>query len=90
MLTFLGIIIFVMGMLVGFLSAVALYAFEYILDYKRSVKIPRKLLERKLRELPVARGGGAVLMPETDQAIAHKAIIEKNRLEGRETKLSDL
>lgn len=90
MYAFLGIIILALGILIGFLLAVALYAFEYVLDHKRSVKMPRKLLERRLRELPMARGGGAVISPETDQEIAHAKMIEENRKNGRETKLSEL
>jgi hypothetical protein len=87
---FLGICILTLGMILGFLMTMALYAFEYVLDRRHSIKMPRKLLERKLREMSIAKGSGSVLMPESDEEIARAAQIEKNRKAGRVTKLSDL
>lgn len=87
---FLGICILALGMILGFMMALALYAFEYVLDRRHSAKMPRKFLERSLREMPIAKGGGAVLMPETEEEIARAAQIEKDRLAGRVTKLADL
>lgn len=87
---FLGVIILALGILIGFSLAVALYAFEYVLDRKRSLKMPRKLLEQKLMELPMAKGAGAVLMPETDQEIAQAEKIRRDQEAGRVTKLADL
>lgn len=87
---FLGIIILALGMIIGFMMALALYAFEYVLDRRHSMKMPRKFLERSLREMPIAKGSGAVLMPESEEEIARAAQIEKDRLAGRVTKLADL
>lgn len=94
MLAFLGVIIFALGILVGFLLAVALYAFEFILDWSKPVIMgmnttPRKAIEQVLkRKFP--RTGGSVIMPPTDREIAQEEMIRRNEAEGKPTPLADL
>lgn len=97
MLIFLGIIIFALGVLVGFLMCMALYVFEYVMEWAKPTIIkgepgmPRKILERKIREMyPRRHSPGSIIMPLTEQEIGAKMIIEENRKSGRETKLSEL
>lgn len=78
---------FLLGIIAGLLIALL---FVLVLVFFRSqVETKIKIVERWV-ESNGPRPTGGVFIPEDDAEVVRKEIIEKNRKEGKDTRLSDL
>lgn len=78
---------FILGVIVGLIIAILIFAILAFLrlSIERRVKIIQTLLENT-----GPRPQGYVIEPEDETDIIRKNIIEKNRKEGKDTRIEDL
>jgi len=78
---------FLLGYIIGLLTAILI--FTILAFFRAGIEKRIKIIENRLGNVG-PRPKGVILLPESDEELSRKEIIEKNRKAGKDTPISEL